>query len=168
MMIRTLQDDDAERLLAFELENRAWFEQHVEARAADFYTLEGVAAQIADYLAAHGEGTMHPCVMLDDDGAIIGRANLRHIDTDAGTGEVGYRVAHNQARKGLGSQALEHLQQLARDEYGLTILNAWITDENLGSRRIVEKCGFHRSDLAPVSVRIRGGERHSHLYQCHL
>jgi ribosomal-protein-alanine N-acetyltransferase len=169
MNIRTLQADDAERLLAFELENRAWFEQHVEARGDAFYTPDGVAAHIADYLRDYAAGVMHPCVLIDDDGAVIGRANLRRIDKTAGSGEVGYRIAHSHARKGLASGALEHLQQLARERYGLRMLNAWIAEENLGSRRVMEKCHFSRATLTPsVAVTVHGILRESHLYQCHL
>ena len=169
MNIRTLQADDGERLMAFEMENRDWFEQHVEARAPRFYSPEGVAAHIADYLRDYAAGVMHPCVLVDDDGAIIGRANLRRIDKAAGTGEVGYRIAHSQARKGLASGALQHLQQLARERYGLRMLNAWIAEENLGSRRVMEKCHFTRATLTPpVTVTVNGARRDSHLYQCHL
>lgn len=170
MKIRTLQADDVGRLLAFETDNRAWFEQHVEARDPAFYSLAGVAAHIAEYLDEHAAGAMHPCVLTsDDDAAIIGRANLRRIDRQAGSGEVGYRIAHDQARKGLGSQALLHLQELARTQYGLRILNAWISPQNLGSRRVLEKCGFTRDALAaPVTVQVNGADHTSHLYQCHL
>jgi ribosomal-protein-alanine N-acetyltransferase len=170
MNIRTLQADDVERLLAFETANRAWFEQHVEARAPSFYSESGVAAHIADYLDSYQAGTMHPCVLTSDDGAaIIGRANLRHIDHAAGSGEVGYRIGQAQARQGLGSQALTHLMELARERYGLRMLNAWISPQNLGSRRVVEKCGFTRDALAaPVTTQVNGVDHASHLYQCHL
>lgn len=170
MTIRTLQADDVERLLAFESDNRTWFEQHVEARAADFYSPAGVAAHIADYLDSYQAGTMHPCVLTSDDGAVIlGRANLRRIDRATGSGEVGYRIGHAQARQGLGSLALMHLMELARTQYGLRRLDAWISLQNLGSRRVVEKCGFTRDALAaPVLVQVNGAERASHLYQCHL
>ncbi|NVM75309.1 ribosomal-protein-alanine N-acetyltransferase [Duganella sp. SG902] len=170
MKIRTLQVDDVERLLAFELANRAWFEQHVEARSPAFYSRAGVGAHIADYLDSHNAGAMHPCVLTSDDGAVIvGRANLRHIDRAAGTGEVGYRIAHSEARKGLGSLALEHLVELARAQYGLRVLSAWISPRNLGSRRILEKYGFTRDALAaPHVVQVNGEEHASHLYQCHL
>ena len=78
MKIRTLQADDVARLLAFELANRAWFEQHVEARSPAFYSAAGVSAHISDYLDSYQAGIMHPCVLTSDDGAaIIGRANLR-------------------------------------------------------------------------------------------
>lgn len=169
MNIRRLQADDGERLLAFELENRAWFEQHVEARRPAFYTADGVAAHIADYLRDYAAGIMHPCVLVDDDGAIVGRANLRRIDKAAGSGEVGYRIAHSHARKGLASGALEHLQQVARERYGLRMLNAWIAEDNLGSRRVMEKCHFTRATLTPpAAVTVNGARRNSHLYQCHL
>jgi ribosomal-protein-alanine N-acetyltransferase len=169
MNIRTLQADDAERLLAFELENRQWFERHVEARAVGFYTPGGVAAHIADYLRDYTAGVMHPCVLAADDGAIIGRANLRRIDAVAGSAEVGYRIAHSQARKGLASGALEHLKELARTRYGLRMLNAWIAAENLGSARVMEKCHFTRATLTPpVAVIVNGGAHNSYLYQCHL
>jgi ribosomal-protein-alanine N-acetyltransferase len=170
MKIRTLQADDVERLLAFELENRAWFEQHVEAREAAFYSAAGVAAHIADYMASRAAGSLHPCVLTSDDGAtIIGRANLRHIDRTTATGEVGYRIARSQARQGLGSLALEHLMEVARTQYGLRILNAWISPQNLGSRRMLEKFGFHRDPLAaPHVVQVNGEDHTSHLYQCHL
>lgn len=169
MNIRTLQADDADRLLAFELENRAWFEQHVEARGAAFYTAAAMAAHIASYMLDYAAGVLHPCVLVDDDGAIIGRANLRRIDKAAGSGEVGYRIAHSHARKGLASGALQHLQQQARERYGLRMLNAWIAEENLGSRRVMEKCHFTRAALTPpLTVTVNGTRRNSHLYQCHL
>ncbi|MYM35569.1 GNAT family N-acetyltransferase [Duganella sp. FT94W] len=170
MKIRTLQADDLQRLLTFELDNRDWFEQHVEARAPAFYTPDGVAAHIADYLSEHAAGRVHPCVLTSDDGAVIvGRANLRRIDRAAGSGEVGYRIAHDHARQGLGSLALAHLLELARSRYGLRMLNAWISPHNLGSRRILEKYGFTRDVLAaPHVAQVNGVAHASHLYQCHL
>jgi ribosomal-protein-alanine N-acetyltransferase len=170
MKICTLQADDLDRLLAFEMANRAWFEQHVEARAPAFYSAAGVAAHIADYLDSYHAGSMHPCVLTSDDGAaIVGRANLRRIDHAAGSGEVGYRIAHDQARQGLGSLALAHLMEVARSRYGLRMLNAWISPQNLGSRRILEKCGFARDALAaPTVAQVNGQQHTSHLYQCHL
>jgi ribosomal-protein-alanine N-acetyltransferase len=170
MIIRTLQADDVDRLLAFELANRAWFEQHVEARDPAFYSEAGVAAHITDYLDSYAAGVLHPCVLTSDDGArIIGRANLRQIDRVAGSGEVGYRIAHDEARKGLASLALAHLQQLARTQYGLHFLNAWISDQNAGSKRVMDKCGFTRDALAPPQVvQVRGADHVSHLFQCRL
>ena len=169
MNIRTLHIEDAQRLLAFELENRAWFEQNVEARDPAFYTADGLVAHIEDYLEQHRTGSMHPCVLVDDDGAIIGRANLRYINRYAGIGEVGYRIACNQTRRGLASAALAHMQHIARSVYRLQRLRAWVNERNLGSRKVMEKCGFARDMLtASRLVQVGGADHVSQLYYCSL
>ncbi|MET0321354.1 MAG: GNAT family N-acetyltransferase [Duganella sp.] len=157
MIIRSLQPDDAAALLAFELDNRDWFEQHVAARAPAFYTLPGVTTHITEYLDAHRAGSMLPCVLVDADGRIAGRANLRHIDRTAGTAEVGYRIARAMAGRGLASLALGHLLQAARTQYGLTTLDAWISDDNPGSLKVVGKWGFARIEAEP-DIAVVGGQ----------
>lgn len=166
MIIRTLQAGDAATLLGFELANRTWFEQHVAARAPSFYSRQGITAHITDYLTLHDRGTMLPCVLVDDAGAIVGRANLRHIDRVAGTGEVGYRIAHDAGGRGLGSLALRHLLDAARNNYQLHTLDAWITDANRGSQRIVEKHGFVRLDLAPLPELCGDEQRWAYAWRC--
>ena len=168
MIIRTLQAGDAPALLAFELANRRWFEQHVAARAPAFYSPAGVIAHITGYLDLHDQGTMLPCVLLDDAQTITGRANLRHIDRAAGTGEVGYRIAHDAGGRGLGSLALRHLLDAARSRYQLRAIDVWITDENPGSQRLAEKHGFVRLDLAPLPELCGGEQRWAHAWRCAL
>lgn len=168
MIIRMLQAADAPALLAFELANRTWFEQHVAARAPSFYSHQGIIAHITEYLDLHDQGAMLPCVLVDDGGVIVGRANLRHIDRAAGTGEVGYRIAHDAGGRGLGSLALRHLLDAARNDYQLRTLDAWITDDNPGSRRIVEKHGFMRLDLAPLPEICGEQQRWAYAYRCAL
>lgn len=146
--IRTLQPDDADRLLEFENENRDWFELTVAPRLPAFYTPEGVAAHIAEYLGEYQSGRMHPCVLTGDDGAIIGRVNLRHIDTEAGTAEVGYRIAHRHAGQGLASMALAYIKSEARFRWRLQQISAVIHAPNKASARVAAKCGFKP---APVS-----------------
>ena len=80
--IRTLRQDDAAPLLAFEQANRAWFERHIDGRPDDFYSLDGIAAHIAQFLAEHAQGRMHPCVIVGEHGELIGRANLKDIDQE--------------------------------------------------------------------------------------
>lgn len=168
MHIRTLRPDDAAALLAFELDNRDWFEQHVAARLPAFYTPAGVASHVREYLDAHDQGALLPCVLVDDEGAIVGRANLRHIDRVAGTGEVGYRIARTAGRRGLGSLALAYLLDAARTQYGLAALHAWVSDDNPGSKKIVEKQGFVRIEATPEMAIIRGRADPAWLYRCAL
>lgn len=156
ILIRTLRNTDAAALLAFETANRAWFEQHIAPREQAFYSPEGVAAHIAAYLAGHAEGTWHPFVLVDGNGRIVGRANLKDIDTAAGTAEVGYQIARDACGKGLATRALGHLIEQARTRWRLTRLLAHVYDDNVGSRKVLQRCGFLHERAAQADGRIDG------------
>ncbi|NBB13355.1 GNAT family N-acetyltransferase [Pseudomonas sp. SLFW] len=146
--IRDLRGTDAEALLAFETENRAWFESHIDPRPASFYSPQGVDEHIDRCLSELALGTWHPCVIEDASGRIVGRANLKQIDAQSGTAEVGYRIAETAAGKGLATQALRHLIQQAHSRWGLTGLVAYVFEENRGSQKVLARCGFGRDRLA--------------------
>lgn len=139
--IRTLQADDAPALLAFETENRSWFERYVLARAEATYTVEGIVEHVNACLHDFAEGKMHPCLILAE-GKIIGRANLKDIDLAAGTTEVGYRIAEAYVGRGVATYALQQLMALAYDKWQLARLQAYVTTENPASSRVLEKAGF--------------------------
>ena len=122
--IRTLQADDVEALLAFELENRDWFERHIDSRGSAFYSVQGIRAHIAAYLAGFAAGTWHPFVIEDQQGRIIGRANLKDIDRAGFRAEVGYRIAEQACGQGLATRALEHLIRVAQTQWKLRELVA--------------------------------------------
>jgi len=140
--IRTLRADDTAALLAFEIANRAWFERHIEPRDAAFYSPQGVAAHIAAYLSGHAAGTWHPFVLQDAAGRIVGRANLKDIDRAAGTAEIGYRIAQDASGQGLATLAVRHLIHEATSRWQLTQLVANVYADNLGSRKVLARCGF--------------------------
>lgn len=168
MEIRMLRHDDAVGLLEFETANRAWFERNIASRGDAFYSPAGVAEHIASYLEQYRQGRLHPQVLVDGDGAIIGRSNLREIDRALGSAEVGYRIGHDQVGKGLASAALAHMKRLARDAWGLDELHAYILADNLASIRVVQKNRFVRSTRAPVPTELLRGELSSDLYICRL
>jgi ribosomal-protein-alanine N-acetyltransferase len=141
--IRELHRSDAPALLAFELANRAWFEAHIDPRPSSFYSPEGVAEHVDSYLDGLAAGTWHPFVMQTATGEIVGRANLKDINRATGQADVGYRIARQATRQGLATLALRHLIDQARTRWGLRELVAWVFDDNIGSRRVLEACGFH-------------------------
>lgn len=157
MQIRTLSIADAPRLLEFELANRTWFETQVDARPPSFYKLPGVVAHIEDYLARHAAGAMHPCLLADDDGTILGRCNLKDIDRMARRAEVGYRIAASACGQGLAGAALAHLMELAYGQWQLAGLDAHVTTANNASARVLERAGFTLA--GPSSIVALVGER---------
>ena len=140
--IRTLQNTDAEALLTFERDNREWFERHIDARNAAFYSVQGVTEHIAAYLSDYAAGTWHPFVIVDADGKIVGRANLKDIDMSARSAEVGYRIAQSACAKGLATRAVRHLIEQAQLRWDLNQLVANVYVDNIGSAKVLERCGF--------------------------
>jgi ribosomal-protein-alanine N-acetyltransferase len=156
MKIRLLHPSDVDALLSFELANRAWFERHVEARAATFYSSAGVAQHIARYLARYEAGTFHPCLLLDDSGSIVGRTNLRDIDCTTESAEIGYRIAQQACGQGLASAALRHMLVQAYGRWQLRRVEAFVTVNNLASAHVVRKQGFTLQGVRPGMSTVAG------------
>ncbi len=140
--IRILTPDDWQPLLAFERRNRSWFEQHIEPRGEAFYSEQGIQQHIASYLADHAAGRWFPGLVLDAAGAIIGRTNLKDMDVQVGVAELGYRVAQDQVGHGVATAAVTQMKDIASRQCGLQRLHAVVTEVNLASMRVLEKCGF--------------------------
>lgn len=140
--IRTLENTDVDALLTFEIDNREWFESHIDARDPSFYSLQGVAEHIDGYLSGFAAGTWHPFVIEDYRGAIVGRANLKNINSPKESAEVGYRIDQRFCGQGLATLALQHLIQEAQTHWGLTQLFAHVYETNIGSRKVLTRCGF--------------------------
>ncbi|MNP09896.1 Ribosomal-protein-serine acetyltransferase [compost metagenome] len=140
--IRELKSTDTEALLAFEVRNREWFESHIDARDPSFYSLQGVAEHIQGYLSGFAIGAWHPFVIEDCNEKIVGRANLKSIDPATGSAEVGYRIDRDACGQGLATQAVRHLIEQAQRRWQLMQLIAYVFKENVGSRKVLERCGF--------------------------
>jgi ribosomal-protein-alanine N-acetyltransferase len=140
--VRPLNSTDTESLLKFEVENRAWFETHIDPREPSFYSLQGVEVHIESYLDGFAAGNWQPFVIEDDNGQIVGRANLKDINLPMGSAEVGYRIARHACGLGLATLALNHLILEAQTRWQLTQLVAEVYEENSASRKVLERCGF--------------------------
>jgi len=140
--VRELNSSDTEALLAFEIQNREWFEAHIDARDPAFYTLHGVAEHIQSYLSDFTCGTWHPFVIEDPNGEIVGRANLKNIDAANSTAEVGYRIDQCACGQGLATLALRQLIQQAQMRWELRQLVAYVYEANIGSKKVLSRCGF--------------------------
>ena len=140
--VRQLESTDNEALLAFEVRNRKWFETHIDARAPAFYSLQGVTDHVAGYLADFAQGNWHPFVIDDSAAQIVGRANLKNINVPLGCAEVGYRIDQRFCGQGLATLALRHLIEEAQTRWRLTQLIAKVYEGNVGSRKVLTRCGF--------------------------
>ncbi|GHJ42747.1 N-acetyltransferase [Catellatospora sp. TT07R-123] len=125
-------------VLEFETVNRVYFAASIPDRGAEFF---------ADYPARHEAllrmqeaGTDRFHVLLTETGAVAGRVNL--VELDGGEAELGYRIGRDFAGRGLATEAVGRVCELARTAYGLTRLRARTSAANLGSRKVLLRNGF--------------------------
>lgn len=75
----------------------------------------------------------------------MGRANLKDVDVQAGSAELGYRVGQDQAGHGVATAAVTQMKEVALQQWGLQTLRAVVTEVNRASIRVLEKNGFVRA-----------------------
>ena len=136
--LQRLRADHAPAVLAFELANRAYFAASISDRGDEFY--EQFTEQHNAMLAEQEAGACAFHVLVGDDGSILGRFNLFGIE--AGTAELGYRVAQHVAGRGVATAAVRDLCRVAAAQYGLRTLRAATSYGNVASQKVLIKAGF--------------------------
>jgi ribosomal-protein-alanine N-acetyltransferase len=136
--LQLLRADHAPALLAFELENRAYFAAWVPDRGDDYFAT--FADEHDQLLAAQAEGTGFFHVLVRPDASIVGRVNL--FEVADGCADLGFRIAERAVGQGLATAAVRQMFTLAAAEYGLSALRAQARVENVGSRAVLTRTGF--------------------------
>jgi ribosomal-protein-alanine N-acetyltransferase len=136
--LQRLTSDHREAVLAFEIENRAYFARSVTDRGDAFF--DTFAERYRALLDEQDAGISAFYVLVDRDGTVAGRFNL--YDLENGTAEVGYRVAERVAGRGVATEALADLCRKAAQDHGLRTLTAGTSTANVASQRVLQKAGF--------------------------
>jgi [ribosomal protein S5]-alanine N-acetyltransferase len=143
LQLRPPAAEDLDQLLDFELRNRAFFEAHINARPADYYSADGVRAAIATARREAGEDKGYQFLVRDETGALVGRVNLSHVRrAHFHSAELGYRVAEHAQGRGIAREAVRQVLALAFDELKLVRVEATARDGNEGSARVLLRNGF--------------------------
>ncbi|NOJ00994.1 GNAT family N-acetyltransferase [Vibrio kanaloae] len=165
IFLHLLHPDDVSALLEFEVENREWFEQFVPAREDRFYSNAGVAEQVMSFLTEYDNGEMIPMLIKDANGTICGRINVRDIDQNAESGELGYRVGHSFASKGVASNAVKQLLDYLAEQTNLKYVDAYALVGNVGSNKILSKAGFDLVERVESYAVFKGKDQDAHYYR---
>jgi ribosomal-protein-alanine N-acetyltransferase len=136
--LQLLNAGHAQAVLAFELANRAYFTASISDRGDEFF--DQFAERHSALLAEQEAGTCACYVLVDEDGAVLGRFNL--YDVKDGTAVLGYRVAQHVAGRGVATAAVRELCQMAVARHGLRTLNAATSHDNVASQKVLTKAGF--------------------------
>ncbi|NBJ69968.1 MULTISPECIES: GNAT family N-acetyltransferase [Clostridia] len=156
-----LKDTDAEALLAFEYENRDFFETMVPGRGDEYYNLIEFLKRHEALLTEQNLGISHFYLIKDDNDNILGRMNMVNLDKQR-HGVLGYRVGQAYTGKGIATKALQLLIKEAI-ALGIKQLHAKTTNHNLPSQKVLQKNGFHyeKTELVPF---VMNGEKVKFVY----
>jgi len=149
--LQRLRPDHEDAVLNFEIANRTYFARSISDRGDEFF--ERFAEFHRELLAEQGAGIGAFYVLVDDDNNVVGRFNL--YDISDGSATAGYRVARLVAGRGVATSALRDLCRIANECYGVRILHAVTTLDNVASQRVLDKAGF--GVVGPVQVAGRDG-----------
>jgi [ribosomal protein S5]-alanine N-acetyltransferase len=137
-VLQLVRPDHAPALLAFELENRAYFAASIPDRGDEYFL--HFDERHAQLLACQAAGTDYFHVLVADGGEVLGRINLVGI-TD-GRAELGFRIAQKAAGQGLATAGVQQVCVMAERDYGLTGLRARAAVVNTRSRAVLARTGF--------------------------
>jgi ribosomal-protein-serine acetyltransferase len=98
------------------------------------------------------------------DGQVAGKVGLVYIDWDASIGEIGYWLAESFQRRGLITRATRYITGWALGAVGLGCIRIRCAAENVRSRAVPERLGFHFAGIQPQRIWIHGELHNDTLY----
>jgi ribosomal-protein-alanine N-acetyltransferase len=140
--LEQLSAEHLEAVLEFETVNREYFAASVPDRGDAFFA--DYPARHAALLRMQAEGTDRFHLLMTEDGTIAGRVNLTEIA--GGEAELGYRIGRDCAGRGLATEGVRRVCELARTAYRLKRLRAGTSADNRGSQKVLLRNGFRLVD----------------------
>ncbi len=136
--LQLLGQQHAGSLERFERINRAFFASTIGDRGEDFFARfdELLAARVAE----NAQGISLLFVLVDASHEVIGRINVLDIDQPELT-ELGFRIAEQVQGKGVATRGVTEALDAAAI-LGVTGVMARAAASNVGSQRVLQRCGF--------------------------
>ncbi|MDO6580226.1 GNAT family N-acetyltransferase [Photobacterium sp. 2_MG-2023] len=94
-----------------------------------------------------------------------GKVGITGFFVDQGIAEMGYLLMPEFYGKGYGTESLHAVIHWAEEKLGLNLFRAVVTEGNVASERVLEKCGFRLQKKIPEAYEIGGELYADHVYQ---
>ena len=153
--LRALEASEAAELLELRVRNRHHFASTEPLRDDGWFTVERQAGELETEAAARAAGRQLSFgVFLHD--RLVGRVALTSIVRGAFLNAyLGYGIDHGHAGRGIATEAVGQVVAIAWD-HGLHRVQAAVSLDNAGSKRVLEKVGFRCEGLALRYLRLAG------------
>jgi RimJ/RimL family protein N-acetyltransferase len=162
LRLRRFEERDIDTLLAY----------RNDPAVARYQSWDAFTRQEAEALIAE-QGTVAPgtpgrwlqlAVELAEDGALVGDCALHVREEDRRLGEVGFTFARQHQGRGLASEAMQALLELAFATIGLHRLAAVVDTANAPAIRLLERLGFRREGHFRQHVWFKGAWGDEYVY----
>lgn len=144
---------DAAAIIAFELENRAFFAQSVPYRGDDYFDRGTMERFLAEVEAEQARGECFLYLVRRPDGELVGRVNL--VDVDQSTASLGYRIGARFGGQGYATEAVR-LALTEAVKQGIHLVKAMTTVANVGSQIVLLRNGFEFVERRPQELDVNG------------
>ena len=146
---------DLPAFLAFELENLAYFESWVTARAPSYYHHEAIAAAIEQAQREREKDSAYQ-YLAKLDGQIIGRVNLTAVTRPYfNKATLGYRIGERFGGRGYATRVVALLLEEAFGTLELWRVEATARPQNMGSIAVMQRNGFHQYGHSEKAMRFQ-------------
>ncbi len=143
IIIKLLEESDAQELFTFELKNRAFFESVGFPRGDKYYELNNFNRIIKESMEEQEKGLIKMYLIKNHNGMILGRINLLSIVRGIfNKAELGYRMGEEHQGKGYATSAAKLILDEAVNNHKLHRVEAGTSPDNIGSQIVLIKNGF--------------------------
>lgn len=134
-------------------------------RMVDPYPADGAAEFVGAVQVSMARGEEFVYAVIAEGEGFVGTCGLHDIDRSTGSIELGYWIGREYWGRGYASAAVREAIRIALTELGFTEVVAHALEDNLASRRVLEKAGFVFQGLGRHTVAKWPAERQVALYR---
>ncbi|WP_411169617.1 GNAT family N-acetyltransferase [Clostridium sp. MB05] len=143
IIVKLLEESDLNELLAFEIENKAFFEETLPPRGDEYYEMENFKEIIKELVEEQKNDIVYMYLIKDLKGKVIGRINITSIQRGSfNKAELGYRIGKDYQGKGVATNAAKIVLEKSLKEHKLHRIEAGTSSDNIGSQIVLIKNGF--------------------------
>ncbi|WP_170119544.1 GNAT family N-acetyltransferase [Tumebacillus permanentifrigoris] len=156
--LRPMDAGDARVVLAYQERNQAFFAQFEPTMPDRSLNIAQIMAQLERGRHAQERGEAYPFgVFLLETDELVGRIALNFVTRGPRqSAMIGYTLDQAHNGQGYGSEAARLCVKFGFEHLDLHRIEAGIMPINIGSKRVVEKCGFTFEGIMRKSLLVEG------------
>lgn len=93
---------------------------------------------------------------IESNGDLIGTIGAYDYNEELDSIEIGISIDRRNWGKGYGTEALKAVLEYLTDNKKIKVVKAWCASNNMGSKKIMEKCGMQLTSVDPSALSING------------